>query len=99
VVHLGRFVGGSKDPTHVVFPLRLDVAPYLPENTPVNRCQYLLRAVIKHNGTKADKGHFVAYIRKGLVWFLCDDQCVQPFHGNVLDVEAYLLFYERAEIP
>jgi ubiquitin C-terminal hydrolase len=99
VLQLGRFVKESKITTHVVFPLHLNVAPYLPENTPAKRCQYLLSSVIKHNGPCAQSGHFVAYIRKGLVWFLCDDGRVRPFRGNVMEVEAYLLFYERVEIP
>ena len=41
-------------------------------------------------------GHYVAYVRCGSQWFLCDDSFVTPVAAaRVLSQAAYLLFYER----
>lgn len=44
----------------------------------------------------ASPGHYIAYVRCGDAWFLCDDASVsQVTPAKVLAAGAYLLFYQR----
>jgi hypothetical protein len=57
---------------------------------------YQLHAVVVHLGNTPLSGHYVAYVRRGLKWFLCDDTRVEPVpFERVRAVEAAMLFYAR----
>lgn len=54
---------------------------------------YDLSSVIVHKG-KLDSGHYVSYSREADDWFLFDDsKVVLAAEREVLDANAYLLFY------
>ncbi|KAI9871069.1 MAG: hypothetical protein M1830_003479 [Pleopsidium flavum] len=85
------------------FPLQLDMFPYTTrgkkharksEDAGVSpQVWYDLSSVIVHKG-KLDSGHYICYCRKGENWFLFDDSKVMLAKGaEVLDADAYLLFY------
>jgi ubiquitin carboxyl-terminal hydrolase 22/27/51 len=62
-------------------------------NSPANSLTYELSSVIVHKG-KIDSGHYVSYSREGNDWFLFDDsKVVLVSEAEVLDANAYLLFY------
>ena len=66
---------------------------------PVDRAvtPYSLRAVVVHHGN-VGVGHYTAYVRSfDNFWYHCDDdeQPRQVNIGEVLQAEAYMLFYER----
>lgn len=54
---------------------------------------YDLSSVVVHKG-KIDNGHYISYARQGDEWFRFDDSMVvEVREKEVLDAEAYLLFY------
>jgi len=60
---------------------------------------YELYAVVNHIG-KIDRGHYTTLIRRGHLWFRCDDDKVtfEPKVGpSVSSSEAYILFYVRRD--
>lgn len=62
-------------------------------NSPSNSLIYELSSVIVHKG-KIDSGHYVSYSREGSDWFLFDDsKVVLVSEAEVLDANAYLLYY------
>lgn len=103
----------SKLETKITFPLQLDLYPYttrakaaqskkpqlngfVPE--PPNTLIYELSAVIVHKG-KIDSGHYISYSREGTDWFLFDDnKAVTASEAEVLDANAYLLFYMAKDV-
>mmetsp|Transcript_33461 Transcript_33461/g.54364 ORF Transcript_33461/g.54364 Transcript_33461/m.54364 type:complete len:134 (+) Transcript_33461:493-894(+) len=59
---------------------------------------YDLYSVIVHKGT-LENGHYICYIRKKSQWYKCDDSIVMmTTKHEVLESEAYLLFYARRTI-
>ncbi|OCK84919.1 ubiquitin carboxyl-terminal hydrolase-like protein 22 [Lepidopterella palustris CBS 459.81] len=62
-------------------------------NSPANSLIYELSSVVVHKG-KIDSGHYVSYSREGRDWFMFDDsKVVLVSEAEVLDANAYLLFY------
>lgn len=58
---------------------------------------YELIGVIVHKG-KMDSGHYVNFSRRDENWFLFDDsKVVLASLADVLDAEAYILFYKVSE--
>lgn len=56
-----------------------------------------LSSVVVHKG-KIDNGHYISYSRQGNEWFRFDDEkVVQVEEREVLQAEAYMLFYVIAE--
>uniref|UniRef100_A0A0D9XU91 USP domain-containing protein n=1 Tax=Leersia perrieri TaxID=77586 RepID=A0A0D9XU91_9ORYZ len=95
---------------HVNFQGTLDITEYMDTRYVDNdKYIYCLVAVIVHEGRKLDEGHFFAYVRASRTggqkressdthsWFLANDEKVEEVSfENVLECEAYILFYERA---
>ena len=79
--------------------------PSPPTNGP-NAGIYELFGVISHKGRYADHGHYVAWVKSGDHWYICDDENVglvpesevKRLSGNGEGHIAYLLFY-RARDP
>lgn len=79
-IHLKRFEHsltnkGSKIDTYVSFPEILDMSSYLhqEDETQVPEPKlFELYCVVVHIGS-LDKGHYIAYVKRGDCWFLCDD--------------------------
>lgn len=62
-------------------------------NNPANTLIYDLHSVVVHKG-KIDSGHYISYSREGDDWFMFDDsKVVLANEAEVLNAEAYLLFY------
>lgn len=54
---------------------------------------YDLSAVVVHKG-KMESGHYICYCREGNDWFMFDDsKVVLVSETEVLEANAYLLFY------
>lgn len=105
--HLKRFktVGNNsveKIDKHINFPLELDLQPYtiLNENNNAS-LKYDLYAVVVHNGTSSDSGHYFCFVRTAPdTWHKLDDSMVTKVsEGTVLSQEAYILFYAQQGTP
>jgi ubiquitin C-terminal hydrolase len=111
VIHLGRFTehmasdangkleaSYTKDPRHVAYPATLDMTRYVRGGVP-RYCQYVLASVVQHDGPTMKGGHYVAYVRHGSSWWRCSDGSVSTETLAAVEAaEAYLLFYERADL-
>ncbi|KAI5310168.1 hypothetical protein KEM55_000955 [Ascosphaera atra] len=78
------------------FPLSLNMVAYTTRPHSHNSAQYMydLSSAIVHTGTTVDSGHYYAYCRQGEQWFLFnDDKVLQVSVADVLNANAYLLFY------
>ncbi|XP_020179647.1 ubiquitin carboxyl-terminal hydrolase 2 isoform X2 [Aegilops tauschii subsp. strangulata] len=101
----GRF---RKLKGHVRFKETLDIRPYMdPRSKDNDITTYRLVAVVEHMGSMTG-GHYVAYVRSGKIggrqqqsrssksWFYASDSHVRETSlEEVLNCEAYILFYER----
>ncbi|XP_038989738.1 ubiquitin carboxyl-terminal hydrolase 1-like [Phoenix dactylifera] len=109
-IHLKRFnqdANGhlNKLRGHVSFQEILDIRPYMDLRHAEKQCCYRLIGVVEHSGTMAG-GHYVAYVRgerrQGMTknagspaWFCASDDQVRGVSlSEVLQSEAYILFYE-----
>jgi len=95
---------------HVPFPLALDFSPFAckaaepvdhlskleqPSADSEHAAQLRLYAVVEHQGTFTG-GHYVAYVRLCERWHRMSDSTVTVVsEAEVLQVQAFLLFYER----
>jgi ubiquitin C-terminal hydrolase len=98
--------GLHKDSRRVEFPIELDASNYLDVGNEKSvdddfiGCHYTLSAVVSHSGSSPFVWHYIAYARNVTGWFLFNDSCVTAVtESNVLDVEAFILLYERRTIP
>jgi ubiquitin C-terminal hydrolase len=88
---------GSKISTYVQFPLKLDIRFFLNRNT---SCPYQLTGLIQHIGGVSG-GHYISYCKnyKNNNWYEFDDSRTRQItEQQVLEKEAYILFYQR-QIP
>ncbi|KAL1975030.1 hypothetical protein VTN31DRAFT_5234 [Thermomyces dupontii] len=79
------------------FPLSINMLPYTTKahqkNVNPSKYVYDLASAVVHKG-KLDAGHYYAYCRQGDQWFLFnDDQVTAASEAEVLNADAYLLFY------
>lgn len=98
--------GLHKDSRRVKFPIELDASNLIsvgnakiPDDD-FEGCHYTLKAVVSHSGSSPFVGHYIAYARSSSKWFLFNDSSVTPAtESSVLDVQAFILLYERRTIP
>ncbi|CAZ83420.1 unnamed protein product [Tuber melanosporum] len=105
-IHLKRFRwrthkirgGKQKVDTHVRFPLAgLDMGAWC-ERDVDSPILYDLYAVVVHQGTGANFGHYVAYTKHQEEWWLLDDDRITKVPSeSVAKSKAYLLFYKRRD--
>lgn len=107
ILYLVRFSqqnGLLKVSGQVSFPMVLDLSPFIevpsgskkpPRNT------YALVGTTNHSGSLSD-GHYTNYVRAGTqhdpegAWYFCNDNRIKLSNkAQMLNSEAYLLFYER----
>ncbi|KAG2418063.1 hypothetical protein HFD88_001163 [Aspergillus terreus] len=78
------------------FPLSINMLPYTTNphsNVDKSRYIYDLSSAVVHKG-KLDAGHYYVYCRQGDQWMLFnDDQVTAVTEAEVLNADAYLLFY------
>ena len=100
VVHLQRniFRGNFKKiEHHVRFPVLFDAQNYITETSEDSYQWYKLCAVLVHQGSDPDGGHYVAYAKNGGVWYLYDDEvCKEVDLKTVLSQQASMLFYRKS---
>ncbi|EEP80577.1 conserved hypothetical protein [Uncinocarpus reesii 1704] len=85
----------EKVDTKVAFPFSINMAPYTTSANSKNIFKYTydLLSVVVHIGD-IDSGHYLAYCRQGEQWFkFNDDRVTWATDAEVLDADAYLLFY------
>ena len=88
------------------FPLEINMQPYTVASgsssanskkggtTRSDIYMYDLSSAIVHDGAGLNEGHYIAYIRQGDRWCLFnDDKVTLVSEGDVLNADAYLLFY------
>lgn len=97
--HAGRKLEGP-----LTFPLDgLDMQPYLSTSVLAHRYRlsagasapllYDCMCVVVHKGS-FQGGHYIAYVRNGSTWYLCDDAYVQHVAEEVVQQsQPYMLFY------
>ena len=106
----GRFVKQSE---HVSFPVCFDLSPFmaphcLPTAEDSSTCpvEYVLYGVVNHVGRSLHCGHYTCYVKRQVAqcsesaahWFHISDTSVREVSlQEVLQSEAYILFYERVE--
>ncbi|KAI1940335.1 hypothetical protein LOZ12_004568 [Ophidiomyces ophidiicola] len=79
----------------VAFPLCINMAPYTTRSSSksTSKYNYDLLSVVVHIGD-IDSGHYLTYCRQGEQWFkFNDDKVTLATESEVLDADAYLLFY------
>lgn len=95
---------------HVSFQDTLDLRPYMdPRSKEKDKCLYQLSGVVEHSGSMHG-GHYIAYMRgekgqgrmqkgMGQAWFYASDAHVREASlSEVLNSDAYILFYKRVEV-
>ncbi|WVZ92051.1 hypothetical protein U9M48_038147 [Paspalum notatum var. saurae] len=100
-----------KNEAHVSYKEYLDVGPFMDSRYVKDNSLYRLAGVVEHQGTGSlNSGHYVAYVRARKLgnqqqqsrcsssWFCADDHIIsQVTLDEVLEHQAYILFYERME--
>ncbi|PLB34555.1 putative ubiquitin C-terminal hydrolase Ubp8 [Aspergillus candidus] len=78
------------------FPMSINMLPYTTNpNSKVDKSRFIydLSSAVVHKG-KLDAGHYYVYCRQGDQWALFnDDQVTAVTEADVLNADAYLLFY------
>ena len=83
----------------VEFPLRLEIGEYMSQLNKARPPPYELVAVLVHQGTTCDSGHYLAYVKNDGDWYKCNDSQVSKVDlTTVLSQQAYILMYEVAEM-
>lgn len=100
IIHLQRFsvtgvgkrgVRLSKNHTHIAIPTELDLSKF--GGTGI----YRLSAMVIHEGSSVDSGHYVAVVRYSEDdWWHASDTSVRRLQGTLSNYNPYLLFYTRA---
>ncbi|KAI0559946.1 Ubiquitin carboxyl-terminal hydrolase [Gracilaria domingensis] len=98
-LHLKRFDRTRKDSRFISFPETLDLAPYMYGRPNEATAKYKLSALLIHQGTSRQFGHYYAYVRSANgTWCLKDDSTSRTTDlSTVMKQKAYLLFYTRIE--
>lgn len=90
------FAVSEKVEGRIDFPLSLNMLPYTTNpDVRIDRSKYVydLSTAVVHKG-KLDAGHYYAYCRQGDQWVLFnDDRVTVASEAEVLNADAYLLFY------
>ncbi|CAN8072192.1 unnamed protein product [Agarophyton chilense] len=98
-LHLKRFDRTRKDSRFISFPETLDLAPYMYGRPRDATAKYRLSALLIHQGTSRQFGHYFAFVRSANgSWCLKDDSTSKAADlSTVMRQKAYLLFYTRIE--
>ncbi|EGG22430.1 peptidase C19 family protein [Cavenderia fasciculata] len=108
-VHLKRFMqtrngGLQKNSKHIHFPHYLDLTPFTDPTCPKTSKQshlYVLNGVVEHMGSMGG-GHYVAHIyedQNDNWYYVSDSSYRNQTLGQVLQNQAYVLFYKKVTQP
>lgn len=91
-LHLKRFSFSARGR-----PIKHQAVALVPRQLQLGAYRGSLAAVVVHEGPRADRGHYVCFIRAHDNWWRCDDEAVtREDERSVLACCAYLCFYEEA---
>ena len=100
-IQLKRFdSNNSKMSNRITFPLKLDLTEYVTEGKEdsVGNTKYELFALVVHIGDSIAQGHYTSYVKRGNIWFCCDDDRVSEVsEDEVLKQNPYMIFYQAAQ--
>jgi ubiquitin C-terminal hydrolase len=96
--------GSAKIEGHVKFEQFFDLMPFLTESLKEHHKTMFCRlfAVIVHAGANSHSGHYIAYVQslsKKEWWKMDDARISRVTEGEVMNAEAYMLFYRVVEHP
>lgn len=96
--------GSAKIEGHIKFELFFDLHPYLTSELQEKHKNMFCRlfAVIVHAGKNSHSGHYIAYVRNIAVnewWKMDDGRVTAASVSEVLQAEAYMLFYRVVQHP
>jgi ubiquitin C-terminal hydrolase len=96
--------GSAKIEGHSKFEQILDLKPYLTEEMQAKHSKMFCRlfAVIVHAGKNSHSGHYISYVRniaKNEWWKMDDARITVASVSEVMNAEAYMLFYRVVEHP
>lgn len=96
--------GSAKIEGHIEFEQIFDLKPYLTDKLQAKRKAMFCRlfAVVVHAGKNSHSGHYIAYVRniERNEWWKMDDARVTKVDMlEVLQAEAYMLFYRVVDHP
>lgn len=96
--------GSAKIEGHSKFEQVLDLKPYLTEEMQKKHSKMFCRlfAVIVHAGKSSHSGHYISYVRniaKNEWWKMDDARITVASVSEVMNAEAYMLFYRVVEHP
>jgi ubiquitin C-terminal hydrolase len=101
------FVIGDNIPFFIRIPKELNLAPYCTTQQNVN-FDYTLYGIVQRVGRNIYSGHYIAAIKDGDAWYICDDRSVYKLSNPYLDdcktcsrdlapPGTLLLFYKKKE--
>jgi hypothetical protein len=96
--------GSAKIEGHIKFELFFDLHPYLTTELQEKHKNMFCRlfAVIVHAGKNSHSGHYLAYVRNIAMnewWKMDDARVTAASESEVLQAEAYILFYRIVQHP
>jgi ubiquitin C-terminal hydrolase len=96
--------GSAKIEGHIKFAECFDIKPYLTDELQKEHKSMFCRlfAVVVHAGKNSHSGHYIAYVRnmeKNEWWKMDDGRVSQSSTVEVLQAEAYMLFYRVVGHP
>lgn len=92
----GRLIRVNKQ---IQFAERLQIGAYMSKVNKSKPPPYELVALLVHQGTSCDSGHYIAFCKHAGEWFQCNDSIVERVDiKTVLAQQAYILVYEVAEM-
>lgn len=96
--------GAAKIEGHSKFEQILDLKPYLTDELQAKHSNMFCRlfAVIVHAGKNSHSGHYISYVRnlaKNEWWKMDDARVTVASVREVMEAEAYMLFYRVVEHP
>lgn len=96
--------GSSKIEGHIKFGMFFDLKPYLTDELKSKHANMFCRlfAVIVHAGKNSHSGHYIAFVRnlnRNDWWKMDDSRVTAVTEEEVLEAEAYMLFYRVVQHP
>jgi ubiquitin C-terminal hydrolase len=96
--------GSSKIEGHIKFAMCFDLKPYLTDELKSQHDNMFCRlfAVIVHAGKNSHSGHYIAFCRnvsKNEWWKMDDSRVSAVTEAEVMQAEAYMLFYRVVKHP
>ncbi|XP_053208697.1 ubiquitin carboxyl-terminal hydrolase 36-like isoform X2 [Panonychus citri] len=87
---------GGKITKKIAYPDTFNIRPFMSDSKgpPI---LYKLNAVLVHLGSTSNSGHYYCYVKasNGLWYLMDDDRVIKVNINQVLDQQAYILFYVR----